>query len=345
MPLDDARRLDASAQAALRQRAVRLVEDKAFTQQAVAETVGVARQTVSKWVSAYRRGGAAALHSRKRGRDSASQKALNKREEQRIQRMIRDTCPDQLKLPCALWTVAAVQELIEREWGKALARSTVRLYLQRWGYTPQKPLLRVKERCPARIQRWLTTEYPAIVRRAKQEGGLILWGDETGVCNQEQIGRSSAPQGQTPVVTTTTKRFATSMISTVSNRGELRFMVYEGAFTVATFLRFLRRLIHGRSQKLFLIVDNLKVHHAYKVQAWVAQHQHALELCFLPPYAPELNPDEYLNNDLKQQLRRRPKPNDQPTLVKQVRATMHALQRQPERTRAYFRAPAVQYAA
>ena len=345
MDLEDARTLPASAQEALRRRAVRLVEEQACTQQYAADAVGVARQTVSKWVRACRRGGPAALQSRKRGRDSASQKALTRREEQRIQRMIRDKCPDQLKRPFALWTARAVQELIAREWGKPFALSTVRLYLRRWGFTPQKPLIRVNERCPVRIQRWLATEYPALVRRAKNEGGLILWGNETGVCNQDQIGRSYAPQGQTPVLPTTTKRFSTSMISVVSNRGDLRFMVYEGALNVAAFLRFLRRLIRGRQQKLFLIVDNLKVHHAYKVQAWVAPHHHVLELCFLPPYAPELNPDEYLNNDLKQQLSRRPKPKDQPDLVKQVRATMHALPRQPERTRAYFRAPAVRYAA
>ena len=153
------------------------------------------------------------------------------------------------------------------------------------------------------------------------------------------------PQGQTPVRTKTTKRFSTSMISVVSNRGELRFMVYEGALTVATFLRFLRRLLRGQKQTLFVIVDNLKVHHAYKVQAWVARQQAPLELFFLPSYAPELNPDEYLNNALKQHLSRRPKPGDKPSLVKQVRATMQAFQRQPARTRSYFRAPAVRYAA
>ncbi len=344
MQLEDARKLDASTQEALRHRAVRLVAEKSMTHQQAADAVGVARQTVSKWVSACRRGGPSALRSQKRGRDSAAQKVLTGQEEQRVQRMIRDKCPDQLKLPFALWTAAAVQELIEREWGKRLALSTVRLYLQRWGFTPQKPLIRAKERCPARIQRWLANEYPAIVRRAKTEGAIIYWGDETGVCNQDQIGRSYAPQGQAPVLTKTTKRFSTSMISVVSNRGELRFMVYDGALNVAHFLRFLRRLIRGRQQKLFVIVDNLKVHHAYKVQAWVARHQTALELCFLPPYAPELNPDEYLNNDLKQHLSRRPKPKDKASLVKQVRATMQALQRQPARTRSYFRAPAVRYA-
>lgn len=345
MHLDDARHLPASTQEALRRRAVRLVEEKHFTHQQAAEAVGVARPTVSKWVSACRRDGPTALQAQKRGRDSESQKLLTRREEQRVQRMIRDKCPDQLKLPFALWTAAAVQELIRCEWGKALALSTVRLYLQRWGFTPQKPLTRAKERCPARIQQWLAEEYPAIARRAKTEGARIYWGDETGVCNQDQIGRSYAPQGQTPVMTKTTKRFSTSMISVVSNRGDLRFMLYDGAFTVAHFLRFLRRLIRGQRRKLFLIVDNLKVHHAYKVQAWVARHQAALELFFLPPYAPELNPDEYLNNDLKQHLSIRPKAGDKPSLVKQVRATMQTLQHQPARTRSYFRAPAVRYAA
>jgi hypothetical protein len=202
-----------------------------------------------------------------------------------------------------LWTSRAVRDLIALRFGKTLGLSTVQLYLQRWGMTPQKPLARAKERQPAAIAAWLATTYPAIARRARAERAVIYWGDETGISNQDQIGRCYAPKGRTPVVARSAKRVTQSMISAVSNRGLMRFMLYDGALNAGRFIAFLRRLIKDAGQKVVLIVDNLKVHHAAKVTDWATAHAHEIELCYLPAYAPDHNPDEYLNNDLKQQLR------------------------------------------
>ena len=175
-----------------------------------------------------------------------------------VQGWIRDRTPDQLKLPFALWTSRAVRDLIALRFGKTLGLSTVQLYLQRWGMTPQKPLARARERQPAAIAAWLEQHYPAIAKRAKAEGAAIYWGDETGISNQDQIGRSYAPKGQTPVVARTAKRITQSMISAVSNRGLMRFMFYEGALNADRFIAFLRRLTKDAGQKVFLIVDNLR---------------------------------------------------------------------------------------
>ena len=142
----------------------------------------------------------------------------------------------------------------------------MQLYLQRWGMTPQKPLARARERQPAAIAAWLEQHYPAIARRAKAEGAAIYWGDETGISNQDQIGRTYAPKGQTPVVARTAKRITQSMISAVSNRGLMRFMLYDGALNADRFIAFLRRLTKDAGQKVVLIVDNLKVHHASQGQ-------------------------------------------------------------------------------
>ena len=187
----------------------------------------------------------------------------------RVQGWIRDRTPDQLKLPFALWTSRAVRDLIALRLDKQLGLSTVQLYLQRWGMTPQRPLARAKERSPTAIAAWLETAYPAIAKRAKAEGAAIYWGDETGISNQDQIGRSYAPKGQTPVVVRTARRITQSTISAVSNRGLMRFMFYEGALNADRFIAFLRRLTKDAGQKVFLIVDNLKVHHAKLVKAWV----------------------------------------------------------------------------
>ena len=158
--------------------------------------------------------------------------------------------------------------------------------------SPQKPLTRAQQRSPAAVRAWLDKDYPAIVARARREKAMIYWGDETGISNQDQIGRSWAPVGRTPVVVWDARRFGESMISAVSNRGLMRFMLYDGALNIERFLTFLRRLIKDAGQKVFLIVDNLKVHHAKKVKAWIAAHRHEIELFYLPAYAPDHNPDE-----------------------------------------------------
>ena len=147
------------------------------------------------------------------------------------------------------------------------------------------------------------------------------------------------------MVVRTARRVTQSMISAVSNRGLLRFMFYEAALNADRFIAFLRRLIKDAGQKVFLIVDHLKVHHAGKVTTWAAGHAHEIELFYLPADAPEHNPDEYLNNDLKQKLRQQPQPATQDALVTNTRAVLRAIQRSPRRIQAYFTPPAVRYAA
>jgi transposase len=222
----------------------------------------------------------------------------------------------------------------------------------------QKPLVRAKERQPAAIQAWLERGYPAIARRAKTVRGVIYWGDETGVpgrptgwggqtglSNQDQIGRSYAPRGKTPVVARLAKRISQGMISAVSNRGLMRFMLCDGALNANRFLAFLRRLIKDAGRKVILIVDNLKVHRAGKVTAWVASHAHEIELFYLPSYAPDHNPSAYLNNDLKQRLRQQPQPGSKDELIRSARSALRATQRSADRIWAYFEPEPVRYVA
>lgn len=341
----DFRSLGRDAQEALRSRAVYLVRSLGKSQGEAAEVVGASRQIVNRWLQRYAAAGEQALRDGRRVSARKGRGLLTRAEAKRVQGWITDRCPEQLKLPYALWTAGVVRELIRRRLGKELGLSTVQLYLSRWGFTPQKPVLRATQRSDAAIARWLAQEYPRIARRAKREKALIYWGDETGVSNQDQVGRGYAPKGQTPVVRWTAKKLSTSMISAVNNRGLMRFMCFKGALNASLFITFLRRLIDRATGKLFLIVDNLRVHHAVKVGKWVAEHGDAIELLFLPPYAPEHNPDEYLNNDLKQQLRNRPTPDTQEDLVKTTTSVLRSLQRRPVRIRAYFHPPQVRYAA
>jgi transposase len=341
----DFRGLGRAAQEALRVRAIYLVLELHKTQAEAAEVIGVSRQTVNQWLSNYASDGEKALLDRRRNSPRKGKGLLTAAEVRRVRRWLTDKCPEQLKLPYALWTAGVVRELIRRRLGKHLGLSTVQLYLLRWGFTPQKPLSRATQRSNAAIERWLEREYPKIARRAKREKAYIYWGDETGVSNQDQVGRSYAPRGQTPVMRRTAKKISTSMISAVNNRGLMRFMCYKGALNAGLFITFMRRLIKGAAGKIFLIVDNLRVHRSVKVRKWVAEHNDDIKLFFLPPYAPEHNPDEYLNNDLKQQLKNLPRPDCQEELAQGVTSVLRSLQRRPARIRAYFHHEDVRYAA
>jgi transposase len=340
----DFRKLDPATQAELRRVAVAMVE-AGKTRVEAAAAVGVNRRFVGEWVDAVRRSGEAALAGGRRGRRPGEQKVLSPRQERKIRRLIAVRCPDQLELPFALWTRDAVRALIAREAGVHLSASALGRTLRAWGFTAQRPARRAIERREPEVCAWLQHEYPALAARAKAEGAEIHWADETGLSNQANYGRSFAPKGETPVLPRPAARVTQSMISSLTNRGTLRFMVYDGALTAATFLVFLRRLVKGAGRKPFVIVDNLRAHRARRVAAWVRAHAERIELFYLPPYAPEHNPDEFLNNDVKQAMARRQVPRDKASLKAGLASYMRGLQRRPAKLRAFFQAPSVRYAA
>jgi len=175
---------------------------------------------------------------------------------------------------------------------------TVGEYLKRWNYTPQKPLRKAYKQNPKAVSAWLKEEYPAIARKSKEEKAEIHWGDETGLCNDSYHGRSYAPRGETPAIKVHPRCQRVNLISTVTNQGKVRFMIYKDKMNSQTLIRFMKRLIKGSDRKVLLILDNLRVHHSHMVKDWLKDHKTEIEIFFLPSYSPELNPDEYLNCDL-----------------------------------------------
>lgn len=340
----DFRKLDRAAQAEARRIAVGMVKS-GHTRIEAAAAVGVNRRFVGKWVEAEKRAGASALLGGRRGRQPGEQKALSADEETRIRKLIADRCPDQLKLPFSLWTREAVLALIERKTCKRLSLSAIGRYLRAWGFTAQRPVRRASERREADVQAWINDDYPAIAARARAEKCEIQWADETGLSNQANYGKSFAPKGETPVIPRPAARFSQSMISSLTNQGKLRFMVYDGALNASIFLQFLKRLVKDAARKIFLIVDNLRVHRARIVTAWVAANADKIELFYLPPYAPDRNPDEFLNNDLKQEMARRATPGNKAAMKSGLTSCMHSLQKRPAKVKAFFQAPSVRYAA
>ena len=182
--------------------------------------------------------------------------------------------------------------------------------------------------------------YPALHRRAQQEGAQIHWGDEMGLRSDHQAGTCWAPKGRTPVVERTGQRFGCNVISSLTNRGSLRFQVFEGSFTTEVFVD----LVRSVPRKVFLIVDRYPVHRAHLIQQWVAQHSDQLELFYLPSYSPERNPDEYLNQDIKANATRQRRPRNTAELKQAVQSYLHQLQQWPEKLSHFFWRPEVEYA-
>jgi transposase len=342
MRTQDAGSLPAAAQEALRYRAVEAVR-KGMPKAEVARVFGVSRQTVITWVQAWETGGGRPLKAKRRGRPPTIRLAPHQAAV--IVRLIVGRCPDQLRPPFALWTREAVQQLIRERCGLQLSVWTVGRYLKRWGLTPQKPRRRAFEQDPEAVRRWLAEEYPAIRQAAKAAGATIHWGDEMGLRSDHQAGTSDGRKGQTPVIPGTGQRFRCNVLSTLTNRGQLAFMVFRGRFTTPVFLRFLRRLLRHAKGRVFLIIDRHPVHRAAEVARWVARRADRLRLFFLPSYSPELNPDEFLNNDVKANAVGRRRPRDEQEMVGSVRSYLPSTQRQPAIVQNYFRAPSVQYAA
>ena len=344
MDKTDARKLKPEVQQQLRQQAIRL-RSMGMTYRDIADIVGVYHDTVGRWCRDYEKHGAKGIKIKRRGRKQGDQRTLTPEQEKRIQRAIVDKEPDQLKLPFALWTRIAVQQLIKQLLSIDMPIRTVGEYLNRWGFTPQKPLRRAYEQNPKMVTRWLDEQYPAIAARARQEKAEIHWGDETGLCSDSQHGRSYAPKGKTPAIRLCAKRERINLVSSITNQGKVRFMIYKKTMNAQLFIKFLGRLIKDAERKIFLILDNLRVHHSKILKAWVEEHKDQIELFFLPSYSPELNPDEYLNCDLKAGVHSGVPARTKGKLRSKALSHLRMLQKKPDRIMKYFRHPKIAYAA
>ena len=332
-----------------RRRQVIKLRRAGWSYEAIGADLGLSRTGVFNICKRYDEGGAKALADKPCGRPVGALRALSEEQEREVRRLIVDNTPDQLKMDFALWSRQAVQRLIKQRCGVLLTVQGVGLYLRRWGFTPQKPIQRAYEQQPAAVRRWLDEQYPAIEQRAKAEGAQIHWADETGLRSDDVRGRSYAPMGQTPEIRVNQQREGLSIISSVTNRGKVRFKVFEGAMNAAILIDFMKRLVQDarkdKAGKVFLVLDNLKVHHARLVKAWLEQNKADIEVFYLPSYSPELNPDEMLNANLKAAITANA-PNRKKGQLKQAAiGHLRHLQKSPKKVRQFFQKDSVKYAA
>jgi len=309
----------------------------------IVKLLDVSRRHVDSTIQKYREEGFAGIKPQKRGRKHGEQRKLSLQQEREIRNILIDRNPDQLRLKGCMWTRQNIAELIMQKCKISMPLSTLGYYLERWGFSVQRPTKRAYKQNPEQIDQWLNETFPDIKERAKQENAEIYWGDETGVQNTANYLRGYAPIGKTPVVQVEAQKFKANMLSAISNRGKVRFNIYI-KLSPDVLIDFMRRLVADTKRKVFLIIDNLRTHHAKKVRAWLEKHKHEIEVFFLPPYAPEFNPDEYLNSDMKRNIGNRSMPRSDSDIVKNIRSYMKTLQLMPDKVVSFFMAPTVSYA-
>jgi len=292
----------------------------------------------------YLDGGISAIKSVKIGRPENSGK-LTLEQQEKVQKYLVEKNPNQLKLPGFLWNRSNIQGLIKQLFKFTLTLQAISKYLKKWGFTPQRPIKRNYKQNPADIKEWLEVEYPKIKERAKAENAEINWGDETGCQNESNYIKGYAPKGKTPVLPVGNEHLKVNMVSAITNQGKLRFMFYREKMDGKMLIKFMRRLIKDSKRKIFFIIDNLKAHHAKIVTAWVEKHKDEIEIFYLPNYAPEYNPDERLNGNLKRELADKGFSKNEDEIESKARGTMKSFQKNPAHVASFFQDKSVIYAA
>jgi len=337
----DARKLSWNSLTDLRKRALASIHEGQNPGD-VAKMFGIGRRTIYNWISLYRSGGWGALDAHKRGGRPA---LLDGKKLQWIYKTVVDKNPLQMKLPFALWTAKMIGNVIEKKYGIALSKASVCRLLNQLGITPQRPVWAAYQQKPEAVQKWLKTEYPKIRAKAKKEKGEIYFADEAGVRSDFHAGTTWAAKGKTPVIQTTGTRFSFNVISAVNAQGEFRFMVVKGSVNSKVFCDFIKRLTTGTLKKVFLIVDGHPTHKSVAVRELLETLKKKIELHFLPPYSPELNPDERVWNDLKNNGVGRMVTTTPEQMKRNIISFLRFIQKTPQRVMSYFTDNHVAYAA
>jgi len=342
MKKDDARKLDHATLEELRMRAVRSVQE-GESPEVVARSLRITTRAMYRWLAAYRQGGWGALKAKPlAGRPPK----LNAQAMQWIYNTVTQKNPLQMKFEFALWTREMVAQLIKKKYGIKLAANSVGRLLAQMGITCQKPLQRAIEQDEALVQKWLKAEYPKIKKMAQMQGADIYFGDAAHVRSDHHAGRTWGKKGETPVVLSTGSRHGMSLISAITSKGHMRFMIKEkGGVNSDVFIEFLKRLLAGVKRPIYLIVDRGPAHISKKTREFVKTLGDNFKLFYLPPYAPDRNPDELVWKHLKADTTGRMVTTGKADFKSKVVSSMRSLQRNAKKIRSFYQKPSLKYAA
>jgi len=309
------------------------------TRPEVAKILGVAESSIYVWQKDYREGGLAALSTKIA---SGRKPLLSDKQMVELSRMLRLN-PRQLEFDFGLWTRKRVRELILRKFGIDYSEQNVGRILKLLGFSPQRPVYQAAQQDDEKRRKWMEEEFPAIRKRAAAEGAQIFFADEAGCRNDHHSGTTWAPVGETPVVKFTGKRESIGMISAISMRGSMHWRIYEGSMNSARFLDFLKDLISDVKSKIFLVVDNVSYHKSAETRDWVKKHESRIELFYLPGYSPDLNPDEWVWKNVKNDNVARIVPDRPGQLFEIAEKALRMLWGTPAKIRSFFSDPHLAY--
>ncbi|WP_029888535.1 IS630 family transposase [Polycyclovorans algicola] len=336
----DGRSIDHHSLQVMRQQAIKAMRE-GQPAASVAAAFGVNVRSVHRWLADFVNGGQNALLAKPiPGRPPK----VSADEMRWLAQTVRDHSPLQYRFQFGLWTLSLIAELIRREFGKKLSLASVSRIMKLLGFSAQKPLYQAWQQDAALVHQWEQETYPAIRAEARAAGATIYFADESGIRSDYHTGSTWAPRGQTPVVQVTGRRFSLNMISAVSPRGDFRFMVHEGSVTSQVFREFLKRLMIGAEQPVFVVVDGHPIHKAKLIKNYVDSLNGQLKLFFLPPYSPQLNPDEQVWAHVKRQVSRQ-LVQSKDEMKRLAIGALRRIQRLPELVKSFFRQPECKYAA
>ena len=340
--MDDARKIPDEVMSYIRKLAVRAIEDKNFSPESVAEILGINRTAIYAWLRRFEQGGYSELNTKKA---PGSPCEITEEIEQWLKDAVLHHGPEDFGYDRALWTRDILAEIINEEFGLDVAGSAVGKHLKKIGLSYQKPWFRSKEQDAEKVTRFLTDTYPRIQRLAKRISADIGFEDEAGIGLQTHTGKTWGEVGQTPEVAVTGKRGGYNLLSMITSQGKLRFSIKEGKINSERYIEFLKALIQGRERPLILIVDRASFHLSKKVRDFVRAHRTKLRIYFLPPYSPELNPDEQVWNDIKDKNLGKKAIKDKIELKRKAYSALRKLQCQVDKIKSFFELPKTKYAA
>jgi len=336
----DGRELDHKTLAHLRVTAVRRVREDGEAPSVVMDSMGLCRTTIYPWLRQFDEAGWEALAERIAAGPTPK---LREPQRQRVKRWIVGKDPRQYGFEFGLWTRQIVVDLILKKMGVTLCLTAVGKLLAQLEITPQKPLRRAYERDPAAVQLWVDQVYPGLRRKARRQGASIFFLDEAGFDSEPRLGRTYGLKGQTPVVATTGQRQKVNVISAVTASGAFWCQIYTERLNAQRFVQFLRQFMHGRSSKVYLVVDGHPAHKANVVKSLIKEMKGKLGLYFLPPYAPDLNPDEFVWAHMKTHgLSKQPLRKNE-SLKERVAGDLAVIQGNRQLVRSFFGAESVAY--
>jgi len=337
----DGRTMDHKALEQIRILAVKRVVEDGESPSEVMKSFGLCRTTLYPWLRDFQDKGLEALAERIA---QGPEPLLSEKQRQQVRKWILGKDPRQYGFDFALWTRRIVQALIKERMGIECGLTAVGRLLASLNITPQKPLRRAYERDPEAVALWEKETYPALKKRAKRLGARIFFSDEAGFQSDPVLGRTYGLKGQTPIVTTSGQRQSLNVISAVNARGEFWAVTYTGKLNAESFMVFLQNFVESQPGKIFLVVDGHPAHKANAVKHYIKSLKGRLELYFLPPYAPDLNPDEFVWSYMKNNgVSKKPLKKNE-SLQSRIDEDLNGIKENRKLVKSFFGATSVAYA-